>query len=214
MAPGQWREDAGIAGVDHSLECPVSNRQQFREELPERVAVEAGQRQTAARDDVTVAVEGEAAEAERAVAAEQGGVEAGRVASPPLRPAEQEQPGAPGVIAHLDEDGQAPAGGARQHDLPVPAVEAAHLQLGEGAAQFRQGGLGGRLGAETTAAAQPLRAFSSSMSLGSTLSVSPTMPRSASLKIGASGSLLIATMFLAPFMPTVCCMAPLMPQAM
>jgi len=34
------------------------------------------------------------------------------------------------------------------------------------------------------------------------------------LKIGACGSLLMATIFWAPLMPTVCCIAPLMPQAM
>ena len=33
---------------------------------------------------------------------------------------------------------------------------------------------------------------------------SPTMPKSATSKIGASGSLLIATMVRAPFMPTRC----------
>ena len=49
---------------------------------------------------------------------------------------------------------------------------------------------------------------------GSTLCTSPTMPRSATPKIGASLSLLIAMMFLAPFMPTMCWVAPEMPTAM
>ena len=40
------------------------------------------------------------------------------------------------------------------------------------------------------------------------------MPRSAIVKIGASGSLLMAMMFLEPFMPTMCWVAPEMPQAM
>ena len=40
------------------------------------------------------------------------------------------------------------------------------------------------------------------------------MPRSATEKIGASWSLLMATMFLEPFMPTRCWVAPEIPQAM
>jgi hypothetical protein len=52
------------------------------------------------------------------------------------------------------------------------------------------------------------------MSLGSTLWTSPTMPRSATEKIGASGSLLMAMMFFEPFMPTMCWVAPEMPAAM
>ena len=59
---------------------------------------------------------------------------------------------------------------------------------------------------------QPL-ALSASMSAGSTLCTSPTMPRSATEKIGASWSLLMATMFLEPFMPTRCWVAPEIPQA-
>jgi hypothetical protein len=57
-------------------------------------------------------------------------------------------------------------------------------------------------------------AFNASMSLGTTLWTSPTTPRSAIEKIGASLSLLMAMMFLAPFMPTMCCVAPEIPQAM
>jgi hypothetical protein len=53
-----------------------------------------------------------------------------------------------------------------------------------------------------------------SRSFGSTLCTSPTMPRSATEKIGASGSLLMAMMFLEPFMPTRCWVAPEMPAAM
>ena len=53
-----------------------------------------------------------------------------------------------------------------------------------------------------------------SISLGSTLWTSPTMPRSAMEKMGASESLLMAMMFFEPFMPTRCWVAPEMPQAM
>ena len=60
---------------------------------------------------------------------------------------------------------------------------------------------------------QPL-AFSASISAGSTLCTSPTMPRSATEKIGASWSLLTAMMFLEPFIPTRCWVAPEIPHAM
>ena len=42
---------------------------------------------------------------------------------------------------------------------------------------------------------------------------SPTMPKSATLKMGASGSLLTATMTLEEDIPARCWMAPEMPQA-
>ena len=58
------------------------------------------------------------------------------------------------------------------------------------------------------------RDFSASMRAGITLWTSPTIPRSATAKIGASGSLLMAMMFLEPFMPTRCCVAPEIPAAM
>lgn len=58
------------------------------------------------------------------------------------------------------------------------------------------------------------RDFRASMRAGITLWTSPTMPRSATAKIGASGSLLMAMMFLEPFMPTRCCVAPEIPAAM
>src|ERR1700736_4751670 len=60
----------------------------------------------------------------------------------------------------------------------------------------------------------PLRERTSWISCGTILWTSPTTPRSAILKIGASGSLLMAMIVLAPFIPTVCCMAPEMPSAM
>ncbi len=58
------------------------------------------------------------------------------------------------------------------------------------------------------------RALSASMSLGTTLCTSPTTPRSAMPKIGASPSLLTQTMLSEPFMPTMCWVAPEMPSAM
>src|SRR5690606_21266102 len=69
-------------------------------------------------------------------------------------------------------------------------------------------GAGGRL------SGVQLLAWSASISFGSTLCTSPTMPRSATPKIGASWSLLTAMMCLEPFMPTMCWVAPEMPAAM
>lgn len=58
------------------------------------------------------------------------------------------------------------------------------------------------------------RASNASISLGNTLCTSPTTPRSATEKIGASGSLFMAMMVLESFIPTMCCMAPDTPAAM
>ena len=51
---------------------------------------------------------------------------------------------------------------------------------------------------------QPLAAANASVSAGTTSCRSPTTPYLATLKIGAEGSLLIATMQFEPFMPTRC----------
>src|SRR2546421_45205 len=51
-------------------------------------------------------------------------------------------------------------------------------------------------------------------SAGTIFRASATTPRSAIWQIGASGSLLIAMIRLASFMPTWCCVAPEMPAAM
>src|SRR6185295_11073157 len=56
---------------------------------------------------------------------------------------------------------------------------------------------------------EPVRRFSiSSVRAGTTWNRSPTTPRSAIFRIGASGSFVIATIRFAPFMPTRCCSAP------
>ena len=59
----------------------------------------------------------------------------------------------------------------------------------------------------------PLRAFTASVSFGTILLRSPTTPRSENSKIGALASLLIATMFSDPCMPTLCWIAPEIPAA-
>src|SRR4051794_10289056 len=52
-----------------------------------------------------------------------------------------------------------------------------------------------------------------SVSSGTSLNKSPTRPRSATWKIGASSSLLMATISLESFMPARCWIAPDMPMA-
>ena len=61
--------------------------------------------------------------------------------------------------------------------------------------------------------AHDLRARTSSVSFGTISCRSPTTPRSENSKIGAFGSLLIATITFEPCMPTLCWMAPEMPSA-
>ena len=59
----------------------------------------------------------------------------------------------------------------------------------------------------------PFFAFTASVSFGTILFRSPTIPRSENSKIGALESLLIATMFSEDCMPTLCWIAPEMPAA-
>ena len=61
---------------------------------------------------------------------------------------------------------------------------------------------------------EPLRCLTSSVSLGTTSWTSPTTPRSENSKIGAFASLLIATITPELCMPTLCWIAPEIPQAM
>src|SRR5215207_1200757 len=60
----------------------------------------------------------------------------------------------------------------------------------------------------------PRLAFTSSVSLGTISCTSPATPRSEYSKIGALGSLLMATIVPEPCMPTLCWIAPEIPQAM
>ena len=61
--------------------------------------------------------------------------------------------------------------------------------------------------------AQPRACLTSSVSFGTTCCTSPTMPKSANSKIGAFASLLIATIVPELCIPTLCWIAPLIPQA-
>src|SRR5262249_6513980 len=60
---------------------------------------------------------------------------------------------------------------------------------------------------------EPRRRRISSVIAGTSWNRSPTTPRAALARMGASGSLLIATIRRAPFIPTACCSAPLIPAA-
>ena len=60
----------------------------------------------------------------------------------------------------------------------------------------------------------PLRSFTSSVSFGTTSLRSPTMPRSLNSKIGALGSLLMATIVCEVCIPTLCWIAPETPAPM
>src|SRR5205807_4730470 len=60
---------------------------------------------------------------------------------------------------------------------------------------------------------EPFFAFTASVSLGRILLRSPITPRSENSKIGAFESLLIATMFSDPCIPTLCWIAPEIPAA-
>ena len=64
------------------------------------------------------------------------------------------------------------------------------------------------------ALAHPRRAWTSSVSFGTIACRSPTTPRSANSKMGAFGSLLIATIVFELCIPTLCWIAPEIPQAM
>ena len=76
-----------------------------------------------------------------------------------------------------------------------------------------QGDRHGQDDREGEGAQEPLRRRISSVRAGSTWNRSPTTPRSAMARSGASASLLIATIRFAPFIPTMCCSAPLIPAA-
>ena len=85
----------------------------------------------------------------------------------------------------------------------------------------RIGGLGDELGraerrreVRGTNAHDPLFSLTSSVSLGTISCTSPTTARSEYSKIGAFGSLLMATMVPEPCMPTLCWIAPEIPHAM
>src|SRR6185295_17184077 len=60
---------------------------------------------------------------------------------------------------------------------------------------------------------EPRRSRTSSVSFGTTWWTSPTTPKSQKSKIGAFGSLLIATIVPELCMPTLCWIAPEMPHA-
>ena len=112
-------------------------------------------------------------------------------------------------------DGDKRRGGGAFRTLPVRLRNAWHRHRfarqpggrgGAGAARVRLPAGPGRAG--------QLLALRASINFGNTLCTSPTIPRSATEKMGASWSLLMATMFFEFFMPTMCWVAPEIPHAM
>ncbi len=111
-------------------------------------------------------------------------------------------------------DGAREARGAAAHDHHAD-LDALVLGVG-GRSDELPGGVDGRRELDRRGGhpeRQPFLALTASVSLGMILLRSPTTPRSENSKIGAFGSLLIATMFSADCMPTLCWMAPEMPAA-
>ena len=93
----------------------------------------------------------------------------------------------------------------RRAGPPRPALSGAHHARRPG----REGGRGVR----GASGAQPLRLVISSVAAGRTVCRSPTTPKSTSSKIGASSSLLTATIVFEVCMPARCWIAPEMPLA-
>src|SRR6266545_220978 len=99
--------------------------------------------------------------------------------------------------------------GADDHDPDLDPLFDRIGRLGHELPRRERGGVVG--GLHLYAA---LRCWTSSVSLGTISCRSPTTPRSQNSKIGAFGSLLIATTVPELCMPTLCWIAPEMPQAM
>ena len=112
-------------------------------------------------------------------------------------------PPPPGVLPSASRGLPACVDGRRRGQLSRPHRHGWAVEPAAGRARPSTGPVG---------AGQP-RALSASISCGSTLCTSPTIPRSATEKMGASWSLLMATMFFEFFMPTRCWVAPEIPQA-
>ena len=95
-------------------------------------------------------------------------------------------------------------------------LDALVLRVRRRADELRRRADGRRVVAGDDAAArhyEPFLALMASVSLGTILLRSPTIPRSENSKIGALASLLIATMFSEDCIPTLCWIAPEMPAA-
>ena len=96
-------------------------------------------------------------------------------------------------------------------------LDALVLRVGRRGDELRRRADGRRVVAGDDAVAarhyEPFLALMASVSLGTILLRSPTIPRSENSKIGALASLLIATMFSEDCIPTLCWIAPEMPAA-
>ena len=104
-----------------------------------------------------------------------------------------------------------PAGPAPTIATPT-SIRSSRGSVGAPTASMAPNGGGKSIGLATSQP-QP-RARTSSVSFGTIWCRSPTTPMSQKSKIGAFGSLLIATIVPEPCIPTLCWIAPEIPQAM
>jgi len=124
-------------------------------------------------------------------------------------------PGDDGTGGSVAEPGEAEDGGGVEALGDGPARSDELSQAARDSTSAKQGirMIQGR-GWCTARSYEPFFALMAAVISGRTFSASPTMPRSAYWKMGASLSLLMAMIRLDVFIPTRCWMAPEMPTAM
>ncbi len=113
-----------------------------------------------------------------------------------------------------DRAGQAARPAADDQDPDVDPLVGRVRRRGDRVGVAERGRVVGRADAALAPRHRYRRARRSSVSFGAICVRSPTTPRSAKSKIGAFGSLLIATIVPDPCMPTLCWIAPEIPSAM
>ncbi len=111
-------------------------------------------------------------------------------------------------LAEADRAGEARGAGADDEDADLDALVDRVGGLGDELARSERRRIVRRARGHAL-----LRRFTSSVSFGTISCTSPTTPRSLNSKIGAFGSLLIATITFELCMPTLCWIAPEMPSA-
>src|SRR4029079_8513861 len=114
-------------------------------------------------------------------------------------------------LAETDRAGEAPWAGPDDEDADVDALIGA---VGRRADRVDRAERGAEVDRPGQSRSPQARARTSSVSFGTIWCRSPTTPMSQKSKIGAFGSLLIATIVPDPCIPTLCWIAPEMPHAM
>ena len=112
-------------------------------------------------------------------------------------------------LVHPDRGGEAGWAASDHEDADVDSLVGRVGRLGDELCSVE-----GRREIGGPGAHEPLLSFTSSVSLGTISCTSPTTARSEYSKIGAFGSLLMATIVPDPCIPTLCWIAPEMPHAM